>query len=62
MMDIEYTDTEFKGGEVTRITDHAAADVLPVFSPDGTKLMWTATKRGGDDAAQLWIADWKLSN
>ncbi|HUG18567.1 MAG TPA: biopolymer transporter Tol [Planctomycetaceae bacterium] len=62
VMEIEYTDTEFKGGKVTRITDHEAADVLPVFSPDGTKLMWTSTKRGGDDAAQLWIADWKLSN
>ena len=60
MMEIEYTEGSFKGGKVTRITDHAAADVLPVFSPDGTKLMWTTTKRGGDDAAQLWIADWKL--
>ena len=25
-------------GPVTRITDHSAADVLPVFSPDGTLL------------------------
>jgi Tol biopolymer transport system component len=57
-MDVEWTDTEFKGGEVTRITNHEAADVLPVFSPDGTKMMWTATKRGVDDSAQLFIADW----
>lgn len=59
LMEIEMTDTTFKGGKVTRITDHASADVLPVFSPDGTKLMWTATQRNGDPAAQLWIADWK---
>ncbi len=58
VMEIESTDTEFKVGKVTQITDHEAADVLPVFSPDGTKLMWTATKRSGDPAAQLWIADW----
>ena len=35
------------------------ADVLPVFSPDGTKLMWTAS-RSVDRSSQLWIADFKL--
>lgn len=58
LMETEWTDTEFKGGKVVRITDHEAADVLPVFSPDGARLMWTATKRGEDGSAQLFIADW----
>jgi len=43
-------------GPVTRITDHASADVLPVFSPDGKQLMWTSS-RGSDGTSQLWIAD-----
>jgi Tol biopolymer transport system component len=29
---------------------------LPVFSPDGEKLMWTST-RDGHQPAQLFIAD-----
>jgi len=59
MMEVDWTETEFHGGKITQVTDHEAADVLPVFSPDGTKLMWTATKRGPDGSAQLFIADWK---
>jgi len=39
-----------------RITYAPGADVLPVFSPDGTKLMWTST-RDGRQPAQLYIAD-----
>ena len=27
-----------------RITDYEGGDVLPVFSPDGKKLMWTSTR------------------
>ena len=30
--------------------------MLPVFSPDGTKVMWTST-RDGVPEAQLFIAD-----
>ncbi len=57
-LDVEATgDTLKAGGAVTRITDHEGADVLPVFSPDGTKLMWTST-RTADKTSQLWIADW----
>lgn len=56
-MEIESDDSSFKGGKVTQITFGTAADVLPVFSPDGTKLMWTST-RGEDASSQLWIADW----
>jgi Tol biopolymer transport system component len=46
-------------GPITRITDHSSADVLPVFSPDGKRLMWTSN-RGDDHASQLWIADFDL--
>jgi Tol biopolymer transport system component len=44
-------------GEMQRITHHAKADVLPVFSPDGARLMWTSS-RTEDGTSQLWIADW----
>lgn len=57
-MDVEYDADSFAGGETTRITFDEKADVLPVFSPDGTKLMWTST-RTEDGTSQLWIADWK---
>lgn len=57
-MDIEMTPTSFRGGKVQQVTHSTAADVLPVFSPDGTKLMWTST-RTPDGSSQLWIADWK---
>lgn len=56
-MEISTTPTSFKGGKVTQITYSAKADVLPVFSPDGKKLMWTST-RSEDGSSQLFIADW----
>jgi Tol biopolymer transport system component len=43
-------------GKKTRLTFAPAADVLPVFSPDGTKLMWTST-RTDDHSSQLFMAD-----
>jgi TolB protein len=43
-------------GRKTRLTHAPGADVLPVFSPDGVKLMWTST-RDGRQAAQLYVAD-----
>ncbi|HTQ38754.1 MAG TPA: biopolymer transporter Tol [Pirellulales bacterium] len=46
-------------GKIWRITDHPAADVLPVFSPDGAKLMWTSN-RTADHTSQLFIADFTL--
>ncbi len=42
-----------------RVTDHPAADVLPVFSPDGKRLMWTSN-RTADHSSQLFIADFLL--
>ncbi|REJ93841.1 MAG: biopolymer transporter Tol [Planctomycetota bacterium] len=56
-MEIDYDDENFTGGEMTRITYHEKADVLPVFSPDGAKLMWTSS-RTEDESSQLWMADW----
>jgi len=50
----------FQAGTPLRITDHEGADVLPAFSPDGTLLMWTASRggEGGGRAAtsQLWVS------
>lgn len=46
-------------GPITRITDNPTADVLPVFSPDGQRLMWTSN-RTEDHASQLFIGDFKL--
>ncbi|MFM8705133.1 MAG: biopolymer transporter Tol [Planctomycetia bacterium] len=50
----------FRTGPPLRITDHEGADVLPAFSPDGTLLMWTASRgdAGGGRAAtsQLWVS------
>ena len=43
-------------GKTTRITHAPGQDVLPVFSPDGKKLMWTSS-RDGRQPTQLYIAD-----
>ncbi len=43
--------------EPVRITYTEKFDGLPVFSPDGTKLVWTSS-RTKDGKAQLFIADW----
>jgi Tol biopolymer transport system component len=43
-------------GKKVRLTYHESADVLPVFSPDGTKVMWTST-RSPDGSSQLFMAD-----
>jgi Tol biopolymer transport system component len=56
-MDLTYPEGKLTGGKVTQITDSDQSDVLPVFSPDGSKLMWTAT-RTADNSSQLFIADW----
>ena len=52
-------DGKFVPGKIVRVTDSPAADVLPVFSPDGTKLMWTST-RTDNRTSQLFIADFTL--
>jgi TolB protein len=43
-------------GKKVRLSFAPGADVLPVFSPDGKRLMWTST-RDGRQPAQLYLAD-----
>ena len=43
-------------GKKVRLTFAPGADLLPVFSPDGKRLMWTST-RDGRQPSQLWMAD-----
>jgi Tol biopolymer transport system component len=50
---------KFTIDEPVRVTDSPAADVLPVFSPDGKRLMWTST-RTEDRSSQLFLADFQL--
>jgi len=59
IMRYEVKDGKFVGGKTDRVTDSMAADVLPVFSPDGKKLMWTST-RTEEHTSQLFIADFEL--
>lgn len=59
LMKYEVADGKIVPGHIWRITDHPAADVLPVFSPDGSKLMWTSN-RTEDHSSQLFIADFVL--
>lgn len=59
MMRYAVDDGQFKMVKKWRVTDSPAADVLPVFSPDGSKLMWTST-RTDDHSSQLFIADFQL--
>jgi Tol biopolymer transport system component len=47
------------GTKLTRITFDADFDGLPVFSPDGKRLMWTS-KRGDLSEAQVFLADFTL--
>ncbi len=56
-MEIDINGSSLKGGKVEQITHESVQDVLPVFSPDGKKLMWTST-RTADKSSQLFIADW----
>lgn len=43
---------------IVRLTHDAGADVMPVFSGDGKKLMWTSTRFGGE--SQLVVADFVM--
>ena len=47
---------DLETNKTTRLTYAPVADVLPVFSPDYRRVMWTST-RGEDRSSQLWVAD-----
>jgi Tol biopolymer transport system component len=52
-------DGGFLIGPPVRLTDHEGADVLPSFSPDGSLLMWTASRSDGGGrgpSSQLWVS------
>jgi TolB protein len=59
LMKYEGRDGKIAPGPIMRITDNPAADVLPVFSPDGKQLMWTSN-RTADHSSQLFLAEFKL--
>jgi Tol biopolymer transport system component len=42
-----------------RVTHAAKFDGLPVFSADGSKMMWTS-QRGADGSSQVWLADFVM--
>jgi TolB protein len=46
-------------GKQQRVTHSPRFDGLPVFSPDGTKLMWTS-QRGSSGQSQVFVADFTL--
>lgn len=46
------------GKNLTRLTYNSGFDGLPVFSPDGTKLMWTSTR--DHDGSHLYMASISL--
>jgi Tol biopolymer transport system component len=59
LMKYEIREGQFHGHTPVRVTDSPAADVLPVFSPDGKKLMWTST-RTEQHTSQLFIANFRV--
>ena len=54
----------FRAGPPLRMTDHPGADVLPVFSPDGKLLLWTASRDGAAGrrpSSQLYVSRLNLA-
>jgi TolB protein len=53
--DVYWMDVDTKAK--TRVTFAPGADVLPAFSPDGSKMLWTSTRGDERGGGQLFLAD-----
>jgi len=51
---------DVRSGRSARVTWSTAVDILPSFSPDGRKLLWTSKRRNGCKGSQLFLADFRL--
>lgn len=47
--DFEVYVLDMRGGQLTRLTDHPAADRSPKWSPDGRQLVFVSDRSGNDD-------------
>ena len=56
--EVYWLDTET--GAQERITFREGFDGLPVFSPDGKRMLWTSKGRAADNTSQLFIADFEI--
>lgn len=54
--DLYWMDIDSK--KTVRLTFSPGQDVLPVFSPDGKRVMWTSS-RDGNPSSQLYLADFE---
>jgi Tol biopolymer transport system component len=47
------------GTGLEQVTTHPEFDGFPMFSPDGTKLVWEGNRRGKSiEDLDIYIADW----
>jgi TolB protein len=47
------------GGYLEAVTNHPEFDGFPMFSPDGTKLVWASGRSSKEGELNLFIADWR---
>ena len=47
------------GGHLEAVTNHPEFDGFPMFSPDGTKLVWASGRSSKEGELNLFIADWR---
>ena len=48
------------GTNVTRLTDHAAADYDPMWAPDGQSLIFSSERDSRSDLYRLWLKDRRI--
>jgi len=47
------------GSNLEAVTNHPEFDGFPMFSPDGSKLVWASGRSSKEGELNLFIADWK---